>query len=89
MRFVLSYILFMNGLGLVSMGLDKLFAKKNMYRIPEFDLLLIAAIGGLIGSWSGMYLFRHKTQHAKFVWGMPLIAVLHIALIAYYLIVID
>lgn len=89
MRLILSYFMFVNCLGFISMGLDKFFAKKNMYRIPEVDLLLIAAIGGCIGSWLGMQAFRHKTQHWKFVWGIPLIGLLHIGLLAFYLIVIN
>ena len=46
-------------------------------------LLIIAFIGGSIGSWLGMYLFRHKTKKIKFKFGLPVIAVLHMALFLY------
>ena len=41
-------------------------------------LILVAAIGGSIGAIAGMNLFRHKTKHAKFYIGLPVILVLQI-----------
>jgi uncharacterized membrane protein YsdA (DUF1294 family) len=35
-------------------------------------------LGGSIGTWAGMYLFRHKTKHWYFVVGMPAILILQI-----------
>ncbi len=55
------------------MYLDKYFAKKNMYRISEKNLFLIAIIGGSIGSIIGMHKFRHKTKHKQFTVGLPVI----------------
>ena len=55
------------------MHVDKWKAKKNRWRVRESTLLIIAALGGSIGSLAGMYLFRHKTQHLKFTLGVPLI----------------
>ena len=55
------------------MLVDKWKAKKNRWRIRESTLLIVAALGGSIGSLAGMYLFRHKTQHLKFTLGVPLI----------------
>ena len=55
------------------MLVDKWKAKKNRWRIRESTLLIVAALGGSIGSLAGMYLFRHKTQHLKFTLGIPLI----------------
>ena len=57
---------------------DKWKAKKNRWRIPEATLFLAALIGGSIGSMAGMYLFRHKTKHIKFIVGIPLILALQI-----------
>ncbi|MCI8937915.1 MAG: DUF1294 domain-containing protein, partial [Lachnospiraceae bacterium] len=37
--------------------------------------------GGSIGSIIGMYAFRHKTRHRSFVYGMPFILFVQIALI--------
>ena len=55
------------------MLVDKWKAKKNRWRVRESTLLLIAALGGSVGSLLGMYLFRHKTLHLKFTLGIPLI----------------
>lgn len=77
---VVLYIIIVNLLGFISMGLDKHKAKKNQWRIQEKTLFVIAAIGGSIGSIIGMQYFRHKTKHFYFVIGMPLILVLQVIL---------
>ena len=73
MKLILLYLLIINAAGFLSMLLDKHKAKKNAWRIPEKTLLLIACLGGSIGSILGMQLFRHKTRHLKFSLGLPLI----------------
>ena len=77
---LLAYILAVNLAGFVLMGVDKYKARKRAFRIPEATLFIIAVIGGSLGSLIGMYTFRHKTRHRKFVIGMPLILVLQLAL---------
>ena len=47
-------------------------------RIPEKTLFVTAAIGGSIGAIAGMLVFRHKTKHWYFVYGMPGILLLQI-----------
>lgn len=59
------------------MGADKFFAKKKFLRISELKLLSVAFLGGAMGTWLGMYLFRHKTLHYKFIIGVPLLVVLN------------
>lgn len=85
MKYLLSYLLLINALGLLLMLADKVKAKKNRWRIPEATLMGVAALGGSIGSLAGMYLFRHKTRHTKFTIGIPVILVLQLALAAYLL----
>ena len=70
---LLIYLLIINAAGFILMLVDKVKAKKNLWRIPEATLFLVAAIGGCVGSILGMYTFRHKTKHIKFIVGMPLI----------------
>ena len=62
------------------MASDKAKAKHHAFRIPERVLFLVAVIGGSVGTWTGMYIFRHKTKHWYFVVGMPVILALQIAL---------
>ena len=73
MKLLLYYLLIINAAGFLLMLVDKWKAKKNRWRIRESTLLIVAALGGSIGSLAGMYLFRHKTQHLKFTLGIPLI----------------
>lgn len=83
MKYVIAYILIMNLLGIAIMGMDKQKAKAHAWRIPEKTLFLVSLLGGSLGTWCGMYLFRHKTKHWYFVIGMPLILFLQIAAIIY------
>lgn len=76
-----SYLAMINFIGFALMGIDKYKAKKRAFRIPEATLFIVAIIGGSAGSLIGMYLFRHKTRHRSFVFGMPLILFLPIALV--------
>lgn len=73
MRLLILYLLIMNAAGFISMLADKRKAKKKLWRIPEATLLIIATLGGSIGSLIGMYTFRHKTKHLKFTAGVPAI----------------
>ena len=72
-QLLILYLLIINAAAILLMLVDKIKAKKNLWRIPEATLFLVAAIGGSIGSLIGMYTFRHKTKHIKFIVGMPLI----------------
>ena len=64
-------------------GWDKLCAKRNMWRVPEKILLLLALLGGSVGAMTAMAIFRHKTLHLKFRYGVPLILILQIAGLIY------
>lgn len=74
------YLLVMNVAGFMVMGADKRKARIQAWRIPESTLFLVAILGGSIGSILGMQHFRHKTKHWYFVWGMPLILILQLAI---------
>ena len=49
--------------------------------MPEKTLLIIAALGGSIAMLITMRTIRHKTQHMKFMVGIPAIIVLQCALV--------
>ena len=78
-KMILLYLLIVNAVGWLLMLADKRKAQKKLWRIPESTLLMVAAIGGSIGSLAGMYTFRHKTKHLKFTLGIPAILILQIA----------
>ena len=73
MKFIIIYLLIINAVGLVLMRSDKKRSKNNRWRIPERTLIGIAILGGSVGIIAGMRIFHHKTMHAKFYIGIPLI----------------
>ena len=80
---IMYYLLTMNVVAFASFGIDKYKAKRGLWRISEATLLLLAVVGGSIGALMGMRIWHHKTQHAKFRYGLPLIILAQIALIYY------
>ena len=77
----LIYLLIINALGFCLMLADKIKAKKNRWRIPERVLMGTAILGGSLGVFMGMRLFRHKTLHPKFSIGVPILLAVHILLL--------
>ncbi len=65
---------------------DKSKSKKGNWRVPEKNLFFTAIILGSLGILLGMYLFRHKTKHNKFVIGIPTILVIQILVFTKYFI---
>lgn len=74
------YLLAVNILAFSSMGSDKRRARQGRWRIPEKTLFLLALLGGSIGSLAGMHIFRHKTRHWYFRYGIPAILGLQVVL---------
>lgn len=89
---LLYYLLAVNLLTFLAYGLDKWKAVRNgrksggktrhnnrlSRRIPEASLLLLAVLGGSPAALLAMYLFRHKTLHKKFRYGVPAILLLQL-----------
>ncbi len=80
---LIIYILAVNLLGFFLMGIDKQKARKRAFRIPEATLFTVAIIGGSLGSIIGMHLFRHKTRHWYFLFGMPAILLIQIIFVLF------
>jgi len=66
------YLLLVNLVAFALYGIDKKKAKKKRFRVPERTLLWMARLGGGVGSWIGIMLFRHKTKHTKFKIVVPM-----------------
>lgn len=89
LKFVVIMVALINLATFATYGIDKYRSKskkRGVKRIPERILLSMAAAGGSIGALLAMQLFSHKTQHAKFKFGVPAILILHTALTIYALI---
>ena len=52
---------------------DKVKAIRGTWRVPENTLLLLSAMGGSLAMYLTMQIIRHKTKHAKFMLGIPII----------------
>ena len=64
---------------------DKIAAKhRPKHRTPEKTLLLLSALGGSLAMYITMQIIHHKTQHKKFMIGIPVIMGIQIALIIVY-----
>ena len=83
MELLLYYFVCVNVLTFFVYGIDKWQARQGKWRISEATLLLFAVIGGSIGAWLGMRVWRHKTMHKKFKYGIPAILMIHILIIGY------
>ena len=75
-----AYLLGINLLAFCAFGRDKRLAQRGLRRIPEMRLLLYAALGGALGAWLGMRVFRHKTRKPLFRLLVPLLLLLHLGL---------
>ena len=73
--YLFYYLAIVNVAVLILVGIDKWKAKHHAWRVAEKTFFTAALLGGGPGVWAGMYLFRHKTKHWYFVWGIPLITV--------------
>ena len=82
---VLVYLAVITVVTFLVYGIDKWKAQHKRWRIPENVLLGLAAIGGSVGAWLGMQVWRHKTQHKKFKYGVPAIFVVQVALVVWWL----
>ena len=83
-RNIILYFIIINIIGFLIMYIDKQKAKKGKWRIPEKTIYIITVLGGGIGTISGMYAFRHKTQKLHFTIGLPTITILEILGVIYF-----
>lgn len=65
-KLIIIYLAVMGVITFLLYGIDKYKAVRHKWRIPEKTLLGMCMIGGVIGGWAGMYIFRHKTKHIHF-----------------------
>ncbi|MFB5269760.1 DUF1294 domain-containing protein [Paenibacillus enshidis] len=82
---LLIWLFVINCIAYIVMSDDKNRARRKRDRIPEKTLFLLALIGGALGILVGMYRKRHKTKHASFKYGIPLLLFLNALLYGYFL----
>lgn len=78
---LIGFFIVMSIVSFFTMGHDKAAAKAHKRRVPERTLWNLAILGGGVGAYLGMILYRHKTKHMSFRIGFTLLAILQVALI--------
>ena len=58
LKYILIYLLVINVIGFLAMGLDKYKAQKGYWRTPEATLMTLCLLGGGIGTIAGIYVFK-------------------------------
>jgi uncharacterized membrane protein YsdA (DUF1294 family) len=86
LRIIIIYGIVINLIAFAMYGIDKLQARRGGRRTPERTLLILSAIGGSMGAIVAMQLLRHKTQHAWFHYGVPVMLLTHAIVITYILV---
>lgn len=82
-KILIGYLIAISVISVAVCIYDKIAAKHNpRHRTREATLLLLSALGGSVAMFVTMQLIRHKTKHAKFMIGIPVIFVLQVALAA-------
>ncbi|MFR8229648.1 MAG: DUF1294 domain-containing protein [Anaeromassilibacillus sp.] len=71
----ICYLVFINLIAIILTIRDKHTAQQHRWRVPEATLLWVSILGGSLGMYTTMRLIHHKTQHRKFMWGIPAIFV--------------
>ena len=79
------YLIAINAVAFLAYGLDKFKAKKRKWRISEGTLILLAILGGSVGSYLGIKVWHHKTMHKKFRYGVPIIIIFQVAIVLFLL----
>ena len=83
LKIICAWLLLWSFVAFIAMGADKRKAQKGKWRVPEATLFLFALLGGGLGATLGMHVFRHKTKHWYFRWGLPLILLVQLALVVW------
>lgn len=78
-----AYVLAVSLIAAVLTVADKRRAKRGQWRIPESTLLFTAALGGAAAMLAVMRWIRHKTRHRKFMWGLPAMLLVQVAVLSW------
>ncbi len=83
-------LLWLGGMSLLAAVLtlwDKSRSRRGGRRVAEATLFTVALLGGAAAMWVTMRRIRHKTRHRRFMWGLPVIVLLHLFIIFGYFVV--
>ena len=86
LKLFLAYIAVISIVSIIVCCYDK-YASKHLqrHRTREASLLLLSALGGSVAMFITMLIIRHKTKHAKFMVGIPLIIIAQVIAVVFVL----
>ena len=79
LKAVIIYLCAVSAVSVAATVHDKCAAKKSRRRVPERTLILLCMFGGSAAMYLTMRIIHHKTRHAKFMVGIPVIMLLQLA----------
>ncbi len=80
---LILYLIVINLISAIICITDKRRAIKGLWRISEKTFFLLALFGGGVGLYITMRAIHHKTNHKRFMIGIPIIIILQIVVIVY------
>ena len=85
-KIILVYVTAISLISIIVCIYDKVISKRERVelRIPEKTLLILSALGGSVAMFLTMQITHHKTKHAKFMIGIPVIILIQAALVICY-----
>lgn len=84
-KVLIMYLVVINFITLATFAIDKIAAIEGRSRIRIVTLLGLAFIGGSLGGLIAMYLFRHKIRKDYFTVGIPMIMLMQVFVIFYFM----
>lgn len=82
------YLVCINAIAFALYGIDKVRARQGEWRISEKGLMFVTVFGGSVGALAGMHVFHHKTRKPLFAIGVPAVLVVHVAVLAWLVLVL-
>ena len=83
MKYLYIWLIVINIITFAVFGIDKKKAIDGKFRIKELTLFVLSLLGGSLGGLIDMHTFHHKTRKWYFKFGIPLILIAWVALIAW------
>jgi uncharacterized membrane protein YsdA (DUF1294 family) len=77
-RIIYIYLIVINIYSFIIVNVDKYKALKHKWRIKESNFFALAFLGGALGIFISMKIFRHKIRYNRFRYGIPFIILLNI-----------
>ena len=81
--YISIYLAAISLLAVTMTAYDKRAARRGLRRLRERTLLFVAVIGGSVAMFIMMRFIHHKTRHAKFMVGIPVVIILQMAIMLF------